>query len=367
MKKIGIITFHNSYNCGSMMESYAICKYLNNKGFDAEIIDYSSDGQIELYSVFSKNNSIKKIIKNILLFPFRKRIQHNNELYEKFKNDNFKLSEKVINEEFDIDKYDILVAGSDQIWNITIPDASDYYFLPWKTDKKKIAYAPSFGARNIKDYSKDVNKYIDYLNDFDALSIRENNGKKWLDELTNSDVKVLIDPTLLLDKSEYDKIADNNFKKKKYIFYYNPSYSKNACEFVKKIADKYGLEVYCWSTKSYYIKTVWKYGFKLVEEESPAIYLNYIKNADLVITGSFHGTIFSTIYRKNFYSIYDTTYGNDDRSLTLVNELGISDRYIDCVFDKDKDYLENVDYSEYEKNLPSLRKEADEFLNDSLK
>ena len=84
-KKIGIITFHNSYNCGSMLESYAIQTFINKNIGETEIIDYSSDGQKELYSVFERNNSIKKIIKNILILPHYKQILLNNKKYEEFK------------------------------------------------------------------------------------------------------------------------------------------------------------------------------------------------------------------------------------------------------------------------------------------
>ena len=371
MKKIGIITFHNSYNCGSMLESYAIQTVIDKiSGANVEIVNFSNKGQKKLYSVFFENNNIKNIVKNVLLFPHKKQIKYNNSQYEKFKNEHFVLSKPYSNvKELHELKYDIVVAGSDQIWNITIEDGDDAYFLPWVKDAKKVAYAPSFGARKIKDYTNDegYKKYSELLRRFDALSIREENGKKWLKEMVGQNVPVLIGPTLLLDSKEYEKIMDSSFKKEKYIFYYNPSYSKNACEFVRKIAKKYGLKVLCWSAKNYHIKRIKRYGFELVEYESPSAYLNYIKNADLVITGSFHGTIFSTIFRKKFYSIYDKTYGNDDRLLTLVKKLGITERYIDCVYDDNENYLKEIDYKQYTLLLNNLKKEALYYLNNNIK
>lgn len=369
-KKIGIVTFHNSYNCGSMLESYAMQKVIENLGFKCEIIDYSNPRQQKMYYHWYEMNSFKNIIKNTIIFPHIKKIKNNNNKYEEFKKTYFNLSKKMEKiEDINEIEYSTIVSGSDQIWNITIDDFDRFYFLNWVKDARRVAYAPSFGAKKIKDFTNDVDyeEYCNLLKNYDALSIRENNGKKWVKEMINKDIPTLIDPTLLLSRDDYEKIMDNSFVNEKYIFYYNPSYSKNACEFVKKISEKYGLKVLCWSARNYLIKDVKKYGFELVDYESPAAYLNYIKNAELVITGSFHGTIFSTIFNKKFYSIYDKTYGNDDRLLTLVNELGISSNYTDCIFDDKIDYLKEIDYADYYKKLNALQKEAVDYLKKNLK
>ena len=369
MKKIGIITFHNSYNCGSMLQSYALQKYLNNKNIDNEIIDFSNEGQKYLYSVFCKNTSLKNILKNILVFPYYKKLSFNNEKYEQFKNANFKLSERIDDsKKLTDDNYSGVVAGSDQIWNITIEDFDNAYFLSWVKHAKKIAYAPSFGAKNILDYASNPQEYIDFLNSFNALSIRENNGKKWIKKLIGKDVEVLIDPTLLLDSKEYNVLLDNScLPKKDYIFFYCPTFNIDICKFVKKISNKYKLPVIAWSAKSYYIKGIYRFGFKLPKYENPSVYLSLIKNATLVFTTSFHGTIFSTIYRKQFFTIKNGgMYGNDDRVLTLINSLGISDRLISYQFNEKFDYMKKVDYSKYEKKLPILKEKASKFIKDNI-
>ena len=369
MEKIGIITFHNSYNCGSMLESYAIMKYLRNKKFDAEIIDFSSEGQVKLYKTFFQEKNLKSVIKNIILFPHKKRIDYNNSKYEEFKNQFFKLSKKINNNDFSGLKYDYYIAGSDQVWNITIDDYDDVYFLNWTKDGKKIAYAPSFGSKNPIEFAgENLNKYKNMMSSFDAISIRENNGKKWIKEMINKDVPVLIDPTLLLSSNEYDKLLDNSCTPKgKDIFLYCPGFKKDICKFVKKVSDKYNLPVIAWSAKSFYVKNIGSLGFKLPKYESPSVYLSLIKNASLIFTTSFHGTIFSTIYRKNFYVIKNGgMYGNDDRVKTLIDKLGIQDRLIKYEFDENFDYLAKVDYSKYEKLLPEEQKQADEYLKRTI-
>ncbi len=367
MKKVGIITFHNSYNCGSMLETYALFKYIKNQKINVEVINFSNAGQQELYSVFNKNNTLKKIIKNIIIFPHHKQIEYNNNQYENFKNKNYLLSEKYKNSNEIKDNYHTVIAGSDQIWNTTIKDGDDAYFLNWVTKARRVAYAPSFGARRLENHVKDINKYKNYLQKFDALSIREKNGQMWLKELLNEKVPVLLDPTLLLTEKDYEEIRDKEAINHDYIFLYCPSFDKDICKFVKKISDKYNLPVIAWSTKSFYLKGIKKFGFKLPKHEDPSVYLNLIKQAKLVLTTSFHGTIFSSIYRKNFYVIKNHgMYENDDRVQTLVDNLSLTDRLIPYNFDDKFNYLKEVNYHRYENRLKKMKKISKEYLENNV-
>lgn len=368
-KKIGIITFHNSYNCGSMLESYAMQTVVNKIAGNAEIINFSNIGQRKLYSVFCENNTLKNIIKNILLFPHRKRIIFNNSKYEDFKNKYMNLSKEYSSmDELDDSDYKTVVAGSDQIWNITIEDGDDAYFLPWVKNAKKVAYSPSFGAKNIMDYSSNPGKYKEMINDFDSLSIREKNGRKWIKELCNKEVEVLLDPTLLLNVEDYNKLEYNDLNiKEKYIFFYSPSFNRKICKYVKQIASKYNLKVITWSAKSYYLKMIKTFGFELADFENPSMYLSLIKNAELVMTTSYHGTIFSTIYRKKFIVIKNGgMYGNDDRVKTLLEQIHMESRLMPFEFDPNYNYLEKIDYSNYDKFLPALKKKSIDYLKDNL-
>ena len=368
MKKIGIITFHNSYNCGSMLESYAMQQIMSKYG-EPEIIDYSSDGQREVYSVFRKNRTIKAIVANFIIWFVKKRIKLNNSKYEEFKNRYFSLSKKVDENSIRTLEYDTVIAGSDQIWNTTIEDYNDVYFLNWCDGTEKVAYAPSFGAKNPIEYCEYADIIKGWLNSFSVLSIRENNGRKWLGNLGFKNVPVVSDPTLLLERADYEKIEDISFNPgKKYIFFYSPSFDRKICRFVKKVANKYGLEVITWSTKSYYLKFVKQFSFKLPPYENPAMYLNLIKNAELIFTTSYHGTIFSTIYRKKFFCIKNGgMYGDDDRVITLLNQLGIMERLIEYKFNDSYNYLMDVDYIMYDKSLEKLKKKSLEYLDNAMR
>lgn len=372
-EKVGIITFHAAHNCGSFLQSYAMQNVLKKLGYDAELIDYSSEGQRDMYSVFSKKKDWRKKIKNIVYFPHKKTLERHRKNYQDFIKNNLKVSDKKYLsveelENMPDNQYDIYLAGSDQVWNITIPDASEAYFLSFTNNKRKIAYAPSFGAKNIKELAEDPQKYANYLLKFKDLSIRENNGKKWIKELINKDVEVVLDPTLLLDVDYYNKIMRDSGITGDYIFYYSPRYKKNIDKFVKKLSKKYKLPVIVFNSKEYYFRGLGLKGFKMTYEQDPGIYLHLIKNAKMVITTSFHGTIFSTIYRKKFWVMKNgDMYGTDDRVITLLNQLSMINRLIEPEFYEEFDYNQDLDYSEYERNLEGLRKKSYDFLEKALK
>lgn len=351
MKKVGIITFHNSYNCGSMMESFALQYTLTKFGVTNEIIDFSNKAQLELYSTFHKVKGIKDILRNILIFPYRKNINRNNEKYREFQKNFLILStpRKSTIEDLSDDNYSVVISGSDQVWNITLEDGDDAYFLPWVKNARKVAYAPSFGSKNIVKFANDVEKYKTYISDFKALSIRENNGKLWLKELVNKEVPVLLDPTLLLKREDYlPLIATDIEENDKYIFFYSPGYDVGICKFVKEVSKKYGYKVISWSEKNYRKKIIQRFGFNLPKYENPSSYLYYIQNAELVFTTSFHGTIFSALFEKKFYILKNGgMYGDDDRVRTLVESLALEDRLITYDFDKSFNYLSEVNYTTF--------------------
>lgn len=370
-KKIGIITFHNSNNCGSMLESFAMNRIVDSIGFNSEIINYSSEGQQQLYKSLFPWNSPKNIIKNILLLPHKKRLDRNNRKYQEFKQKYMSLNSQDIQTEAQVRKlkYDAVIAGSDQIWNVTIEDYNDVYFLPWVQSGLKIAYAPSFGAKNpIKYDPSRITKYSDSLNGFDYLSVRENNGQKWIKEISGRDAKVVLDPTLLLPIDEYQRLERENMKlPEKYIFFYSPGFNLDICKFVKQVSKKYNLPVITWSAKPYYVKNVWKYGFQLPDYEDPSTYLTLIKNATLVFTTSFHGTIFSSLYHKKFFVLKNGgMYSTDDRVITLVDKLKLGKHLIEYKFNEKFDYLAKSDYVEFNKTLEEEKKKSIDFLKSSL-
>jgi len=371
MKKVGLITYHASHNIGSMLQTYAMINLIKKRyDLDVEVINFSSLKQQNLYSFYYKNDSFKNVVKNLIItamYPFFKK-RYND--FADFIENSFPLSgeKKSSIEEIDTSQYDILVCGSDQIWNVTCIDFDNAYFLPFGSEKRKIAYAPSLGGKNILKDVKNLDKYKSLLNEIDHISVREKNGIKWLSEMTEKKVSLVPDPTLLFDADFWDNLESSNKVNQRYIFFYGAAYYKNTFQVLKEISKKYNLPIIMFDHKAWVFKGNYFRGLKVSDSTTPNCYLSLIKNAEMVITTSFHGTIFSTIYRKNFWSItFKDTNPDDDRINTLLEQLGLEDRKLFFEDAHSINMLSDVNYESYDKRINQLRKCGFDFLDTAFK
>lgn len=371
MKTAALITYHASHNIGSMLQTYALQHVLSNRyKLCVEIIDFSSAGQQALYSLFSKELTINAIIKNIavaLLYPmFKKRFND----FEKFLHTHFLLTASSYRHTEDLndlgDRYDYYVCGSDQIWNVSCADFDDAYFLPFVKNRRRIAYAPSLGGRNIL-HSNQCDKYREYLSKFDYLSVRERNGKKWLDELSAREFTIVADPTLLVSADIWGPLTLEREYQGDYIFFYGVPFSPDTYSKVYALSKRLKMPVVMMDIKSWVYRLNFIRGFKLSSDASPASYLSLMKNARLVVTTSFHGTIFAATFRKDFWTLtFKGTNKDDDRIVTLLSQLNMLNRQV-YVEDLDTlDALQKVDYSSYERDLKAFRDVSYSFLDHAL-
>lgn len=369
MKKTAIITFHNSDNCGSMLQALALQNKLEEyTNTEVSIIDFSNEGQQELYSIYEKPTSIKKVVKNIMFTPVYGKLKKQKEDYRKF-TEYFNLTNEEYHQNSELEelngKYDYFVCGSDQVWNVKCPDADDAYFLNFAHEGVKIAYAPSLGGANLADVADDPEKYVDLMNDIKYISIREANGKKWLEQMLNREVPMILDPTLLLSKDEWlkyelkDRVINGD-----YIFYYAFHYSKEQNEIVKSISKKLGMPVITMDIKRWVLKGVFAYGVKLSPKFGPAAFLNLMNNASMVLTRSFHGVAFSTIFEKKFWMLGKLTNSNgDDRAASILNQLGLTDRMVSLdEISSGLDLDQKIDYTKVKEKLVSLQKNSIDFI-----
>lgn len=372
-EKIGIITFHASHNCGSILQAYALQKIIKERfNADVEIINFSNKNQRDMYAIFDKNDCFKHIIKNVTFILFYKILKTHFDDFNKYIKEYFNLSKEfygVTEELNDIEeKYDTFICGSDQIWNIKALDFDDAYFLPSVTQKKKIAYAPSLGAKDITKYSKNPSKYKKYLSTFTSLSVREVNGKKWLQELTDKEIEIVSDPTLLLEKEDYEKISEPSGIKGDYIFYYSMTYKKDANKLVKRISKYYNMPVIMWNAKEWIIRGMVLKGIKITKHANPSIFIDLVKNAKMILTTSFHGAVFSTIFRKNFWVIRTGGMrGDDDRVYTLLSQLGLLDRFLEIDKVELKKLEQIANYDAIQGNIEKLKEKSFKYLEKNLK
>ena len=249
-------------------------------------------------------------------------------------------------------KYDYFIAGSDQIWKPTRKRLSKIDLLSFAEPQKRISYAASFGLETIDEkYYKTLQEE---LPKFKAISVREDAGAKIIKDATGiENVSVVLDPTLLVDKNTWNAIEKrpDNYTDKKYVFSYFLG-DENIEELVKNI---FGEE---YSIIDFYKGT---YG--------PAEFLYLINHAEYVLTDSFHGTVFSILFEKDFFVFNrkqsDANNNMNSRLDTLLGKLSIENRKIDNL--NQININNKIDYEKVEKKLEAERKMSFDFLENALK
>lgn len=333
--KIGILTFHKSINYGSVLQCWALRDILVKHGYDVEVIDYEPDSYHQLYGLYQKGHTKH----NINVFFVSYWIKRQNNLFAQFREEKLNLSKEKYKSDSDftsLNKYDVIICGSDQIWNLKALDCDPIYFLPFHADGRKVAYAVSLNDATYKEEkaNDDLRKAI---LDFDYLSVREKSGTDKLENFIDHQKKVdtCLDPTLLHKKADFDTIASNRVEKEPYIFLYNVWSGNDGFEAASRLSKRLNLPVYT-GFMGRTLKSVFKVeknGIKVEKKyTSPSDYVSLIKNAEWVVTDSFHGTAFSLIFEKNFISVNekmpDGSLKNDERLTNILGQLGLLERYI---------------------------------------
>ena len=353
MKKVAIITLHGKgqrNNYGNLLQNYAVQEILKKFDFCVETIPETS-AYLKNQNKLKLNKKIRKSIKEILNIRYKsldnKRKKEFKKFEEKFiKKSKFTINKITIPKELN-NSYDYFITGSDQVWNPYYNYNSPAYFLDFCTKKKRIALSPSFGITNLPNNIKD--EYTKYLNGFEYLSVREDSGRKIIEELTGKKASVLIDPTLMLSKQEWNNISIKPKKvpNKKYIMVYFLGKIKNDEKlYLQELSKRYDLEIVNIldrKQKEYYIS-------------SPSQFIWLIEHAELIFTDSFHGSVFSIIYKKPFI-VFDrkSKFNMNSRLETLLNKFNLLNRKYSQI---DINQILNIDYI---KTYEILKKEQDKF------
>lgn len=326
--RIGIITLNGFFNYGNRLQNYALHTFLKNivDDLSVETIWYTDDN----YEINKKIVSIKNIRRYVFnRHGFRKFIDSGQFVNECFRQYNIKnFSEKYISTVYDYkikkdlnNKYDYFIVGSDQIWNPCFVDCKNE-FLQFAEKYKRIAYSASIGLSNINDIPrKKVNEFKNGVLGMNHISVREEAGAKIIKELTGMDVPVLVDPTLLLTKEEWSSIITRPvwYKDEKYILLF----------FLSKVPDKVECIVNNLAIEKWYkIINLMDPSNLDYYASSPDEFLYLIKNASLVYTDSFHGTVFSIIMRVPFVNCPRENVGinMNSRIDTLLKLVDLNDR-----------------------------------------
>lgn len=373
MKRIGTITFHRSLNYGSVMQTFALQKMIKQifkNQCITEVIDFYPPNIHEIRSVFVSVHSIRNLIHNVFAFIYAPVFIKRRKEFDRFLNERVNIGVKKYNFDSNMreldDLYDVLIAGSDQIWNNKAKDFSDKFFFPESEKARKIAYAPSIGNGQ---YSLPEHQNIyDALKKFDAISVRELSGAKKLREFldTSAMFPVVLDPTLLLDSKTYIDMENKIHINGKYIFLYSVNMDRRTLKIAKSISEKVGLPIFSIYTTNASIR-LYQYGIHIFKQSAPEDFLGLLHHAELVISDSFHGTAFSVNYEKRFYSVCEAEVTRRDARLeTLLSRLDLKNRML-FFDDYERDnYFEEIDYTKTQTKLQELRKESLKFLFDAL-
>ncbi len=350
--KVGIITIIDNNNYGNRLQCYAVQKVLKKLGVEAETIYYGKELNIKYKD---KIKLMKKIIKSCYL-----EIRINLKRFSKFKrarifsffNKNIKTTNKrtLLYNKNSQKKYDYFLVGSDQIWSPNYGRFGDVEFLTFVPKEKRIAYAPSFGVSEIAKEKEDF--CSEPLKEFKAISVREEAGKQIIEKITGrKDVEVLVDPTMMLTEKEWIEVEKKPkcLKNDNFVFcYFLGTVSEEKWKYIEKQAQKNNSKIVKLNDKNNEFYNM-----------GPAEFIYLLRNAQYIFTDSFHGCVFSILFKKDFI-IFDreskkqSMYSRID---TLLEKFHLNDRKY-----KEEKELKPVDYSISDNILEEERQKTYNFL-----
>ena len=363
--KIGILTYHRAHNYGAMLQAYALRTTLrHNKHNDVQFIDYWPLSHQKQYALFKPiigtniASKCKNLILNLLTLIRRyRRIRK----FEHFGQKHLELSKYIVypqDQQVITEQYDCIVVGSDQIWrnHVTAHQKIGFdpvYFCQTLAHPTHcISYAASMG---IIDFSKDEEQLLkQYLDAFSTILVRENNLKNIVEQLGHS-ATVVLDPTLLLTKEQWNELLSaERYCKQKYVLYYELLPSPSARLFAKQKAKSMGCKLLIMDAV---IRTMPRLGH--IAFASPIEFLHAIRDAEYVIATSFHGTAFSIIFEKQFLTV--GLKKNSDRVKTLLNHLAIEEHYQEI-----PKAISTIEYSTVRKQLAFHREQSLTLLHQAI-
>lgn len=325
--KIKTITCHDVYNAGASLQAYALAKYLKDLGHAVEIIDYKPDylRHYRLTGIANPkyNRPVLRELYNVLKFPGRlhAKMGKRKRSFDCFTEEYLPVTTRTYhsNEELKtkLPTADIYLAGSDQIWNPVFQNGKDpaFYLDFAPQNAVKASYAASFAVENIDNAWKSQIK--DWLSNLDYISVRESSGVEIIHELGIDKVVHVADPVFLLDRKEWNKLAEPIYNRKPFIFLYDFDNNKQLGKSVRNLARKNGWKVYSYLRNPYCDRCFSQVG--------PREFLSLVRDAELVVSNSFHATAFSLIFEKPFW-VLERKERINTRMRDLLKKIGKTER-----------------------------------------
>jgi Polysaccharide pyruvyl transferase. len=377
MRKVALVTCFLD-NCGACLQAYALQSSIQKFGLTCEIIKYIGPDGYDHRTL--PRRIISGLAKNRFTFGFlslfsskikgKYYIKTKSLKFDRFRRKQLCFTKKRYFSFDELDSavldYDGFVAGSDQIWNPTFYNGNNrVYFLDFvKESKPRIAYAPSIGITAIpKEYEDDFRTLV---NKFDYLSVREQKGVEIISKYSDRECRLVLDPTLLLTGDEWIKRFKTHNKKRKYILLYLFGEREYYQNFINCVTAKLGLEIVCIPFTE---KDSQNSKYRRVFDAGPIDFLSLVSNASLVITDSFHATVFSILFGTPFYTLLrgdpSDPKNMNERIFSLLNIVELTDRIV-SKFNSSFSFSTEMDFSIAQAKIAELRRSSIAYLKEAL-
>ena len=384
MNPVGLVTCYFHHNYGSMLQAYATEMIMQQMGLPYQTIACKAP------ITYMEGNKLLYIAKKLLIGDWKMRLGKMKIEREKRRNPEFAKNWEIRNKAFDefantyfhvspycknraelskmAENYSAFLVGSDQLWR-TDSVEHGYYTLEWVPDNiRKIAYSTSIGVKEVPWFQVEKNKR--FMNRFDHIALREQSACDLVYKLTGRKVQVVLDPTLLFTGEQWMDIQQKEpLTDGKYIFCYLLGDNPQQRELIKQVKAKTGYKIVALQHLDDYIPS--DEGFA---DEAPYVgpreFLNYIRNAEYVFTDSFHCSVFSILYKKNFFTFSRFSEGAKQSTNTRIDNLlhiaGLESRRMTA--DKTADSVVNFKggFEGVDDRLNALRKSSMEYLQKSF-
>lgn len=373
MKKIGIITYHHYYNYGTMLQAFALQQAIASLGYDAEVIDFKQNNTLSIIDMLRLRIKripvyIKERRKYMTLKSAEAEFQKRSERFEEFYNRYLVVGKRKYTSTQELldnpPLYDAYVVGSDQTWNPYVANAPEAFYLPFVTNSsKKGSYGPSLAVAELTSDQRVL--YKSRLEDFAFLSCREQDGAELLQEVIGRQVETVLDPTLLLDAEKWSSFSNKITIDGPYILEYFLGEKKFHREFAKHLSEITGWKIVAMPVsyleiENQSIEKIWG---------GPSEFLALIKNAAVVCTDSFHGTMFSINFNTSFYSFCKTDdsekESENSRLYSALEMFGLKDRLVKSHDQLNMDTL-NINFEKTNAILEKEREHSMAYLQNML-
>lgn len=349
--RIGILTFHAAHNYGAVLQCYALQEYLKSIGHNVQVIDYRNPYIIDCYKPFRTSRFVRKNIfkmicllyQEIYLYPKRR---SRSNAFDDFIQHKLDLApiESIMS-----DPYDIILIGSDQVWNINLTNGFDEYY--WGSFERPKQTKVCTYAASMQDKWSVQESYVisDLLSNFDSISMREKSTAEQISRLIEKEVWQVVDPTLLFDDVMWNQVASKSKIKEPYVLAYQVEPNPIVDKIAHRVSEERKLRIVRLSAN------VADENDNEVISSSPADFISLFKHAAFIVCSSFHGTVFSLQFKKNFYSVRGN--GKNARVQTLLSMANMNDRFVA----KCPDVITDSDY--HESIIGTINKSSIDYIN----